>query len=137
MAIHRLSYLEIQSGRILPCEVAADRVGGLCVIDWRSDEGTRLEFASAVDFEDALISLRRALEARGAMLLCNRYRRNAFVSSLARQMTDGLGCYLVMRGRPVDPSHLVDSLGAASSDQVALDGDARRFVEEWIASFDN
>jgi hypothetical protein len=117
--------------------VVANQVDGACVVELSAEGSRQLEFASAVDFEEALSSLRLALEARGAILLCNRYRRNAFVSSLARQMTNGLGCYLVRRGRPVEPSQIVESLGPAPSDQVALAVDARAFVAEWIASFDD
>jgi len=135
--VHRLSYLEIATGRIVPCEVVANQVDCACVVELSAEGSRQLEFASAVDFEEALSSLRLALEARGAILLCNRYRRNAFVSSLARQMTNGLGCYLVRRGRPVEPSQIVESLGPAPSDQVALAVDARAFVAEWIASFDD
>ncbi|MGP3921109.1 hypothetical protein [Nonomuraea sp. 10N515B] len=89
-----------------------------------------------IDYEDALRQLRAEPEQQNLLLLCNRFRRNAFVSSMARQMSDGLGCYLVIAGEPVSPELVVESLGPAPRKDVVLAVKASKFINEWIASFD-
>ncbi|MFI7692414.1 hypothetical protein ACIBQ6_25325 [Nonomuraea sp. NPDC049655] len=92
---------------------------------------------SSVDFEDGLRQLRTELERRNLLLLCNRYRRDAFVSSMSRQMSEGLSCYLVVAGEPVSPELLVDSLGPAFRGDVVSAEEASKFIGEWIAGFDD
>ena len=88
------------------------------------------------DFEDAIAKLRSELEAVGLLMACNRFRGDAFVSSLARQMSAGLGCYLVRRRQPVDPEQLVASLDEADVDAIAERSKSppRAFLEAWTAS---
>ncbi|NAS25903.1 hypothetical protein GT755_30015 [Herbidospora sp. NEAU-GS84] len=91
-------------------------------------------FSSTTDYEEVLLPLRRALESRGLRLLCNRFRRNAFVSSMARQMSDGLGCYLVQPGEPVRPDTVVSSLGSAPAEDVVSEAEQEEFIRLWIDS---
>ena len=86
------------------------------------------------DFEDALAKLRSELEAVGLLMACNRFRGDAFVSSLARQMSAGLGCYLVRRKHPVDPERLVASLDETDVDAIATIDESAAHIEAWIAS---
>ncbi|MDR8413069.1 hypothetical protein MTP10_30595 [Nonomuraea sp. 3-1Str] len=95
---------------------------------------SRVIVRSQVDFEDCLVQLRRELERQHLLLLCNRYRRNAFVSSMARQMSGGLACYLVDLGVPADPATVVGSVDPAPSDEVAMAREQEKFIEEWITS---
>jgi hypothetical protein len=92
---------------------------------------------SSLDFEDTLVQLRGELEGWDMLLLCNRFRRNAFVSSTTRQMSNGLACYLVIAGEPVSSELVVESLGAAPRKDVVLAEEASKFINEWIASFDS
>lgn len=45
--------------------------------------------AAGYDFDEALQGLRVRLESEGLRLLCNRFRRDAFLPSLSRQMSNG------------------------------------------------
>ncbi|MFI9847925.1 hypothetical protein ACIHFD_63705 [Nonomuraea sp. NPDC051941] len=92
---------------------------------------------SSIDFEDALRQLRAKLEQQNLLLLCNKYRRDAFISSMSRQMSEGISCYLVVAGELVAPELLDDSLGPAPRSDVVTAKEASKFINEWIASFDD
>jgi hypothetical protein len=83
-----------------------------------------------------LSGVRAMLEERDFLLLCNRYRIDAFVSSMSRQMSDGLRCYIVKPNRAVDPSLIVESLESAPAELVSLCADADQYISRWMASFD-
>ncbi|MEV4174451.1 hypothetical protein [Nonomuraea sp. NPDC049709] len=69
------------------------------------------------------------------LLSINRYRKDAFVSGMARQMSDGLSCYLVRMGRPVrPPRRVMGSLDAAPVRRVATRDEADAYVRRWIES---
>ncbi|MDA0631909.1 hypothetical protein OUY22_00645 [Nonomuraea sp. MCN248] len=134
---HQLETVNFTDESRLPCVVTLQEIGDdICELHFDQQNAPRLVFRSPVDFEDPLTELRQELERQGLLLLCNRFRRNAFVSSMARQMSTGLSCYLVTRGLPVDPGNLVDSLGPAPRETVVLAKEGARYIEEWIAGFD-
>lgn len=83
----------------LPCVVDTYDAPGACEIVVSVEGRGRLS-AAGYDFEEALQGLRVRLESEGLHLLCNRFRRSAFVSSKSRQMSNGLSCYLVLSGDP-------------------------------------
>jgi hypothetical protein len=83
------------------------------------------------DFEDALQNVRADFESLGRLLLVNRFRRDAFVSSMSRQMSNGLRCYLVQPRRPVDPSELVNCLDPTDERSVVTEDEAREFIARW------
>lgn len=130
-----LSVVDRRSGAIADCVVTHRRAGEERSIEVELRGPIRLRATSSVDFEEALTDLRSELEQHGLLLLCNRYRIDAFASSMSRQMSDGLSCYIVEPGRPVDPSQLVDALAPAPRTEVVTAAVADRFVAQWIESF--
>lgn len=75
--------------------------------------------------------LRVRLETEALHLLCNRFRRDSFVSSISRQMSNGLSCYLVLSGRPVDPEQIVPCLDPADASDVVSASEADSFIAKW------
>jgi hypothetical protein len=133
-----LGLLDCRSGHVAECDVAYQRSDQDRLIYVYSRDGSKVaEAASQVDFEDALCDLRRSLEEDDLLLLCNRFRVDAFVSSMSRQMTDGLGCYIVEPQWAVDPSLLVDALAPAPRERVAAESEANEFISNWIESFND
>lgn len=135
--MYRLEAVNLTDESRLPCVVTLRDIedDDICELRFDRQNAPPLVFRSPVDFEDTLTELRQELERQNLLLLCNRFRRNAFVSSMARQMSTGLSCYLVTPGRPVDPEKLVDSLGPAPREAVVLAEEAAKYIEEWIAGF--
>jgi hypothetical protein len=132
-----LRLLDRRTGQVVECEVILHRAGDQRTLQVALLDGTRVaEATSAVDFEEALSALRTTLEQEDLLLACNRYRVDAFVSSMSRQMTDGLGCYIVEPNRPVDPSLLVDALAPTPPEKVSSRANADGFISRWVASFD-
>jgi hypothetical protein len=111
--------------------------GDVCELRFVRQNAPPLLYQSPTDFEDTLLELRRELERQGLLLLCNRFRRNAFVSSMARQMSTGLSCYLVSPGEPVDPDNVFASLGPAPRESVVLATEGAKYIHDWIAGFDD
>lgn len=135
---YALNLLNRSTGESIECEVVLHRAGDHRTLRVVLPDGSVMaEANSAEDFEDALTSLREELEDQNIFLLCNRYRIDAFVSTMSRQMSDGLGCYIVKRHRPVDPSLIVGALEPAPPQKVSTKADADEFIARWIASFDD
>lgn len=131
-----LLVLELSSDRLRPCVVTTSQAPDSFELPDSCQVTVSLEDAEVVsgrgyDFEEALQVLRGELESRGLHLLCNRFRRDAFVSSLGRQMSAGLGCYLVKPRRPLDSREVVDSLGPADRSDVVSAAQAAAFIERW------
>ncbi|MEU4235308.1 hypothetical protein AB0F17_64500 [Nonomuraea sp. NPDC026600] len=136
--MYRLELVGLADESRLPCVVTLrDADDDICELRLDREGARPLVFRSPVDFEDTLIELRKELERQRLLLLCNRFRRNAFVSSMARQMSTGLSCYLVSPGRPVDPEKLVDSLGPAPREVVVLAEESAKYISDWIGGFDD
>jgi cold shock protein len=88
------------------------------------------------DLEEALVSLRRDLEASGLILQCNRFLKRAFVSSALRQASAGSGCYLVRDKEPVTHEDSVASLEwkiGMSPSSLSTSEMNHRFVSRWIS----
>lgn len=125
-----LTAVEVSSGRHVPCVVTTSESPESCQVAVSSD-GAEIASGRGYDFEEALQGLRAELESHGLHLLCNRYRRNAFVTSLSRQMSGGLGCYLVAPRRPVGPERIVACLGAADESDVVSRAEGEAFIANW------
>lgn len=70
------------------------------------------------------------------MLLCNRFRRNALATSMSRQMSDGLSCYLVEPRKHLNPESIVACLGPTDRSSVVTRREAEAYVKEWKAWFE-
>ncbi len=139
MAPEQQSGLEVRdTARVVVhrASVSLDASDGLHRIVIALDDERSYEVASDVDYADALDRVRTMLEAESLLLLCNRFRLDAFVSSMVRQMTDGLGCYLVEERRPVSPDQIVESLAQAPAEMVSTREANEAFLHAWIAGFD-
>lgn len=112
------------------CEVRVSAVGPDAVLEV-SIEGEGVRAFRGYDFEDALQSARADFESLGRLLLVNRFRQDAFVSPMSRQMSNGLSCYLVEPRRSVDPSKLVNCLDPTDERSVVTEAEAREFIARW------
>lgn len=112
------------------CEIGTSDVDAGVLLEVAID-GEPVRVYRGLDFEDALQALRADFESRERLLLVNRFRQNACVSSLSRQMSHGLRCYLVEPRRPVDPSTLVNCLDPAPESEVVTEAEARAFIARW------
>lgn len=83
------------------------------------------------DFEEVLQAVRVDFESVGRLLLVNRFRQDAFVSPMSRQMSNGLSCYLVEPRKAVDASMLVKCLELADERHVVIEAEAREFIAHW------
>ena len=131
-----LSVVEGSTGRVLPCvvESSSSADGSSSVLRLTADGLAEL-IGEGYDFEEAFQGLRARLEERGLLLLCNRFRRDAFVTSMSRQMSDGLACYLVRPRADLDPEQVVECLGPADRSAVGTTSEAEVFIANWKAWF--
>lgn len=134
---HVLGLVNARTGDLSECEVVYRRSGDERTMHVVSAQGDQIIASSRVDFEEAFCVLRDQLEERDLLLLCNRYRVDAFVSSMSRQMSDGLSCYIVESGSPVDPSLLVDAMAPAPPHKVVTRAEAAAFIRDWVASLND
>jgi len=88
--------------------------------------------AEAGNVFQCLLDLRGLVEPLGVRLCCNGSRRNAWCSGMQADMGQGLFVYLLTRPRTTDRPQQVDTLGAASPDDVVSVGEQRAWYEEWL-----
>ncbi|HEY5723947.1 MAG TPA: hypothetical protein VIT45_16680 [Allosphingosinicella sp.] len=84
------------------------------------------------DLFQAMIALRRELDASGKKLLCAGARRDVFPSGMARSMGSARKAYVMKLGEPA--TILVDIFEPAHADQIATVDEQQRFREQWIVS---
>lgn len=125
-----LFFYDDTSGQQVPCAVTATQAGQDCTVSVQVGGEPRADYRGE-DFEESLRALRSDFESRGRLLLCNRFRRDAFVTSMSRQMSNGLKCYLVKFRKELDPEALVDCLGPADLEDVVLETEALAFIDRW------
>jgi hypothetical protein len=119
------------SGKQEPVEIEFTQ--GLPVtITVRSERFGILSFTERNLFE-ALLAYRRVLEKNGYLVLCNGARKDAYPSRMALQ-AGGRKVYVFRAGKPSLSVDLVETLGAASLEQVSSIAEQRSAYEAWIAS---
>jgi len=85
------------------------------------------------DFE-AFCLVRRQLEARGWLVLCNGSSRNVFPSPMSRDMGGGVMAYVLTIGKPASMEDVVHIFERTIRiDPVTVD-EQQRFYKHWIAS---
>jgi hypothetical protein len=84
------------------------------------------------DLFDALIALRRELDAAGCRLLCAGARRDVFPSGMSREMGGARKAYICRLGSPAH--QLVDIFDEALPEQVGTVDEQHGFRQRWIAS---
>ncbi|MEV0622286.1 hypothetical protein AB0I81_53840 [Nonomuraea sp. NPDC050404] len=128
--------LDVTAGRREACAILTRQAKDRSLYEIKIKKGGEIILAvqAEEDYEEALQILRKQLEEHNLRLLINRYRKNAFVSTMARQMSDGQACYLVRMGRPVSHRHVVDSFGPAPARRIVTEREADEFLEQWINS---
>ena len=90
--------------------------------------------AIAHDYFEAFCLVRRQLEARGWLVLCNGSSRNVFPSPMSRDMGGGVMAFVLTIGEPASMENLVDIFERTIRiDPVTVD-EQQRFHEQWRAS---
>lgn len=87
---------------------------------------------SGTDLFDALVALRRRLEAIGCRLLCAGARRDVYPSGMARAMGGARKAYIFELGRSA--RDLVDIFAEAKPAQVGTVDEQEQFRQKWAAS---
>lgn len=91
---------------------------------------------SAIEDDDfgAFCLVRRQLEARGWLVLCNGSSRNVFPSPMSRDMGGGVMAFVLTIGKPASMENLVHIFERTIRiDPVTVD-EQERFYEQWLAS---
>lgn len=83
---------------------------------------------------DALVALRRALEALGYRLRCAGAAVDVYPSGMARSMGDGRKAYRLTPGKPGLTKDLVDIFEVAESDVAATVAEQEAFFQRWVES---
>lgn len=86
------------------------------------------------DLFEAMIALRRELEARGSRLLCAGARIDAFPSGMAREMSGARKIYIHRLGYPAKLSDLIDIFDPTEESTVATVEEQARFRRQWVES---
>jgi hypothetical protein len=89
---------------------------------------------SGRDLFEAMIELRRALEATGALLLCAGARPEVFPSGMSRGMGGGRKAYVTRLGQPARRADLVDIFEAAEVNAVDTVDAQSDFHARWVES---
>jgi hypothetical protein len=127
--------VERQSGREIAGVVLAESAFGISDIQLLLADGREFS-GDGYDVEAALGVLRSQLDEVGLLLLCNRFRRDALVTSLSRQMSGGLSCYLVKRRKDLNPDELVNCLDPAPRSEVVTGVEAEAYISGWKEWFE-
>lgn len=125
-----LEILKHNSGELNSCEIVTYASNSECLVELHMADATLMR-RQGIDYEGALFGLREELDSSSILVLCNRFRRDAFTTSMSRQMSQGLKCYIVRPHRPVDPRKLVDCLAAAMRRDVVTAKESAQFIEQW------
>lgn len=109
-----------------------DDAGDLCLIVCRYRDKTIV--CKESDFFEALVSVRRQLQADGLMPYCYGASLNVFPSGMARDMAQGLKAYKMVLGKLARLADLVDIFDQGP-DIVPANVDAQEhFWRDWLAS---
>jgi hypothetical protein len=84
------------------------------------------------DLFEALVALRREVEARGMRLLCAGAHRDVYPSGMSRSMGSARNAYVMKHGQPAVVT--VDIFEYADPDQVSTIEDQRYFRDQWAQS---
>ena len=121
----------------------ADKNISECTIETSDEPPWKLTFSGihtgqsefkADDLFEAMIGLRKELEARGCLLLCAGARADAFPSGMARDMSGGRKVYITRLGVQAARSDLVDIFDYAEPESIGTVEQQREFHQAWIAS---
>lgn len=92
--------------------------------------------ATAPDAFEALVRLRRQLEADGLVVAVQGGRRDTYPSGMARDMGGGMRVYVLRLGVPGRPE-LVETFGDAMPEQLGTVDEQKTFSSEWLADRPN
>lgn len=90
--------------------------------------------AAADDYFEALVTIRRQLEAQGLIPVCYGASRNVFPSGMCRDMGAGLQAYKFALGRKPTMDDLVLILSTGPDIEPATVEEQRMFFESWLDS---
>ena len=91
--------------------------------------------ASGPDLFEALLSLRRDLEADGLLIGVEGARCDAYPSGMVRDMAGGERVYRLRKGRSADPADMMDTLAVIEDrDLIATVDEQLRHYRDWLSS---
>lgn len=90
--------------------------------------------ATASDYFEALVRLRKELERQDLQILVNGASRDVWPSAMARSMSLGLQAYRMCLGRQALTSDLVPTFELAPESQPCSVAEQELFREQWFAS---
>lgn len=86
------------------------------------------------DLFEALIALRRAVDAEGGLILCAGARVDVFPSPMARDMGPARRAYILTLGKPGRTEDLVDIFEPAEAAQIGSVEAQAEYYESWTKS---
>lgn len=96
--------------------------------------GGRRILASGSDFFEALLSLRRQIEADGTLLNVYGASRNVWPSGMSRSMGLGLKAYRMTKGKQALMRDLVNIFATGPDVEPVTVAEQEKFKDEWFAS---
>jgi hypothetical protein len=107
--------------------------GRRCRLVLRLDDG-RVLTADAHDYFECLMTIRKAIEPAGGLVLCQGARRDVWPSGMARDMGAGLKAYILVKGRPPRSDELVNTFDPTDESLVGTLAEQRAAYRAWIVS---
>jgi hypothetical protein len=105
--------------------------GEVCVVEVSASDGTQVR-GEGPDLFEALVAVRRFLEAGGTRLACNGSRRDVFPSAMLRQASGGRRAYVLEMPRTTARPVTVDIFEVApESAALATVDEQRAWFEQW------
>jgi hypothetical protein len=102
-------------------------------ISMQFDDGVVLKFEGQ-DLFCSLRLLRKYFEEKGAKVLCNGARIDAYPSGMSRSMGRGRKIYLLSHGKQARRADLVDIFDYANPEQIGSVEAQELYYKEWINS---
>lgn len=96
--------------------------------------GGRIFSASAADFFEALLSLRRQIEPDGMRLNVYGASRNVWPSGMSRSLGLGLQAYRMTKGKQALSQDLVSIFASGPDVEAVSIAEQEQFKSEWFAS---
>lgn len=132
-----MTEIEVQIERNGATERAAGTYeprAGRCHLELNLHDGRVLQ-ADEADYFEALVTIRRELEAEGARVICQGARRDVWPSGMARDMGAGLKAYVLVPGQRPTRDDLVGIFEAADPSLIGTVAEQEVASRSWLASF--
>ncbi len=123
---------EVVSGKLIVGEIAMQEAGELCTLSLSCQVG---EFnANGPDYFEALVRLRRQLEAMDMQIMLNGASFDVWPSAMARSMGLGLQAYRMRLGKQARQADLVPILELHPESRPCSIAEQERYRDQWFKS---